>query len=82
MEKVVGLCDVLEQKKVLVFKIVGLPEKLTCRINELGLVKNQKIVVIKNLKKSKTMVVCVRGCLIALDYELAKSILVREVCCE
>ena len=74
------LCDVIEKSKVIVKRIEGLDEKLNNRLKEIGFVKNQKIIVAKNLKKTQTMVVNVRGCLMALDYKLAKCIIVEGDC--
>ena len=46
------------------------------RLIELGFVKNEKIKVLKNLQKAKNMMVCVRGCCLSLDYQIAEKVVV------
>lgn len=71
-----SLCDLTVGEKTVVKKVEMVDKKICARLIEMGFVKNQKIDVVKNFKKTKTMVVIIRGCVLALDYNLAKSIMV------
>ena len=70
------LIDLKAKDKAIIFKILDFDIKQKNRLIEMGFVKNQKIEVVKNFKKTKTMIVLVRGYTLALDYFLAKNIIV------
>ena len=70
------LCDLKNDEKTVVFELRNFDKKMWARLIEMGFVKQQKISVIKNLKKAKTMIVSIRGYVLALDYNLAKNVIV------
>lgn len=48
------------------------------RLIELGFISGTKVMVLKNSKSSKTMVIGIRGYTLSIDYMLAEKILVWE----
>ena len=77
MENMVKLSALLEREKATICEVKVKDEKLKCRLMELGFVKGQKVQVVKNKKRDKTMLVAVRGALISVDYFIAENIFVK-----
>lgn len=79
MSKLISLINLKVNKKSVVKKVDDFDQKFKCRLIELGFVNGEKVVVLKNFKNNKTLLVLVRGSVFALDYNLAEKIFVYEV---
>jgi len=79
MEKIVKLLELENGAHTAVYKVNEFDKKMNRRLIELGFVKNEKIEVIKNLKKSKSMLISIRGYVLSLDYIIAERVMVWKV---
>ena len=79
MNNIISLCDLKINKKTVVVKIEDFDNRLKCRLIELGFVKGERVIVLRKHKRNQVLIVVVRGCCFALDYNLAKNIMVYEV---
>lgn len=76
MEKVVYLSSFQSGQKAIIKRVDEINQKMNRRLIELGFVKNQKIEILKNFNKAKNMLVCVRGCVLSIDYFVANKVVV------
>ena len=76
MNKELNLSQINDNSLVVITKIEGLDLKIHKRLIELGFVLNTKIKIIKNNKKSKIMLVGLRGYVLSLDFFIASKIFV------
>ena len=79
MNKVVSLTSLKAKEKSMVVNVEDFDEKLKFRLIELGFVKGERVSVIYNDKNRKIMVVSVRCCAFAIDYNLAGKVMVYGV---
>ena len=59
-----------------IYKVEDINSKMNRRLIELGFVKNEKVEVIKNLRKAKTMLICIRGYVLSLDYTVTNKVFI------
>lgn len=78
MENIVKLSSLKEKQKAVIYKLELKQEKICRRLIELGFVKNEKIEVVKNLRKGKTMLIAIRGFILSIDYFIAEGILIWQ----
>ena len=76
MENIVKLSSLKSGNKTIIKNVDEINEKMNRRLIELGFVKNQKIEILKNFNKAKNMLVCVRGCVLSIDYFIADKVVV------
>ena len=79
MENIIELIKLKGGQSSAVYSVNEFDKKMNRRLIELGFVKNEKIEVIKNLKKSKSMLIAIRGYVLSLDYIIAEKVLVWKV---
>ena len=75
MEEII-LSILKEGQSAIINRVQEMDLKINRRLIALGFVKNQKILVVKNFKKSKNMLVAVRGCCFTIDYSIADRVFV------
>ena len=78
MENIVKLSSLKEKETSVIFLVEEIEQKMNRRLIELGFVKNEKVEVIKNLKKGKNMLISIRGYVLSLDYFIASKIMVYK----
>ena len=78
MENIVKLSSLKEKEKSVIFLVEEINQKMNRRLIELGFVKNEKVEVIKNLKRGKNMLIAIRGYVLSLDYFIASKIMVYK----
>ena len=66
-------------RKTVVAKIEDFDLKIKSRLFELGFVKGERVTVLRKHRRTKVLIVMVRDCCFALDYDLAEKIMVYEV---
>ncbi len=78
MVNIVKLSSLKEKEKSVIFLVEEINQKMNRRLIELGFVKNEKVEVIKNLKRGKNMLIAIRGYVLSLDYFIASKIMVYK----